>query len=157
MTVTLNQFVARAVADDRILFGDLKRLQRDILPARITSREVAEILLHLDAAVHNADRDWTVYLTTNVRDFVVWGLCPAGSVNRDKAAWLVSALSRAQPARTARALIGEVIQEARTIDSEALAELGTARSRCRGRAEPQESRRHRAGPAGDSTRRNSSP
>jgi hypothetical protein len=43
----LHQFVARILADDRILFGDLKRLQRDILPARITTREEAEILLFL--------------------------------------------------------------------------------------------------------------
>lgn len=45
---SLHQFVARVLAEDRILFGDLKRLQRDILPARITSREEAEILLRID-------------------------------------------------------------------------------------------------------------
>lgn len=135
MSVTLSQFVARAVADDRILFGDLKRLQRDILPARITSRAEAEMLLHLDAAVHKADRDWTVYLTTNVRDFVVWGLSPAGAVDRDKAAWLASALSCARRSRTARSLVDEIIQEARRIDDEALAELAMARANARGRGQ----------------------
>ena len=121
---SLQQFVARALADDRILFGDLKRLQRDILPARITTREEAEILLFLDAAVHRADREWAVYLTATVRDFAIWGLHPAGCVDRDKAEWISTALSRAEPTRTARVILREIVHEARNIDEAALLELG---------------------------------
>jgi hypothetical protein len=121
---SLHQFVARILADDRILFGDLKRLQRDILPSRITSREEAEILLFLDSAVRRADREWTVYLTTTVRDFAIWGLHPAGSLDRDKAEWISAVLSCADPTRTARVILREIVHEARTIDDDALLELG---------------------------------
>jgi hypothetical protein len=121
---SLHQFVARVLADERILFGDLKRLQRDVLPARITTREEAELLLFLDAAVRRTDREWTEYLTGTVRDFAIWGLPPAGSLDRAKAAWITSALACTDPTRTARAILREIVQEARNIDDEALAELG---------------------------------
>ena len=121
---SLHQFVARVLADDRILFGDLKRLQRDVLPGRITTREEAELLLSLDCAVRRTDREWTEYLTSTVRDFAIWGLHPAGSLDRAKAAWIASAVACADPTRTARAIVREIVQEARSIDEEALAELG---------------------------------
>ena len=123
---SLHQFAARVLAHDRILFGDLKRLQRDILPARITTREEAEILLFLDSAVHRTDRAWPSYLTTTVRDFAVWGLDPAGSLDRHKAEWISAALATAEPTRTARILLREIVQEARQIDKDALLELGHA-------------------------------
>jgi hypothetical protein len=121
---SLHDFVARVLADDRILFADLKRLQRDILPERITSREEAEILLLLDCVVRKTDREWTAYLTTTVRDFAVWGLHPAGSLDRGKAKWISSALACANPTRTARVILREIVQEARSIDDDALLELG---------------------------------
>ena len=121
---SLHQFVARVLADERILFGDLKRLQRDVLPARITTREEAELLLFLDSAVRRTDREWTEYLTSTVRDFAIWGLHPAGSLDRAKAAWISSALACTDPTRTARAIVREIVHEARNIDDEALAELG---------------------------------
>jgi hypothetical protein len=125
---SLREFVARALADNRILFGDLKRLQRDILPARITTREEAEILLFLDSVVARTDREWTMYLTSNVRDFVIWGLQPAGSVDRSKAEWISAALSRGDPTPTARAIIHEIVREARKIDDDALFGLGAERA-----------------------------
>jgi hypothetical protein len=128
----LHQFVARVLADDRILFGDLKRLQRDILPARITTREEAEILLFLDSAVHRTDREWTAYLTTTVRDFAIWGLHPAGSLDRRKAEWISAALPFGDPKKTARIILREIMQEARRIDDDALLELGIA-ARSQGR------------------------
>jgi hypothetical protein len=133
---SLREFVARALADNRILFGDLKRLQRDILPARITTREEAEILLFLDSVVARTDREWTMYLTSNVRDFVIWGLQPAGSVDRSKAEWISTALSRGDPTRTARAIIHEIVREARSIDDDALFGLGAGRAN-RQRRSPQ--------------------
>ena len=121
---SLYDFVARVLADDRILFADLKRLQRDILPERITTREEAEILLLLDCMVQKTDREWTAYLTTTVRDFAVWGLHPAGSLDRGKAKWISSALACANPTRTARIILREIVQEARSIDDGALLQLG---------------------------------
>jgi len=123
---SLHQFAARVLAHDRILFGDLKRLQRDILPARITTREEAEILLFLDSAVHRTDRAWPSYLTATVRDFAVWGLQPAGSLDRDKVEWLSAALAHAEPTRTARNLLREIVHEARRIDDDARLELANA-------------------------------
>ena len=121
---SLHEFASRILAHDRILFGDLKRLQRDILPSRITTREEAEILLFLDSAVGRADREWSAYLTTTVRDFTIWGLQPAGSVNRDKAEWISALLCAADPSRTARLILREILHEARRIDDDARLELG---------------------------------
>jgi hypothetical protein len=126
MSRTLRAFVDRILADERILFGDLRRLQRDILPARITTREEAEMLLFLDSAVRRVDREWNAYLTSTVRDFAIWGLHPAGSVDRAKAEWIATALSCADPAKTARAIIREIVHEARRIDDDARLELETA-------------------------------
>jgi hypothetical protein len=89
---SLRDFVSRAVEHKRIRFGDLRRLQRDILPARITTREQAEVLIALDSFVDKADREWRRYLIATVRDFVIWGSPPAGRIDIDKAAWLVAAL-----------------------------------------------------------------
>jgi hypothetical protein len=122
--MSLHDFVARVLADDRILFADLKRLQRDILPERITSREEAEILLFLDSVIHRADREWTAYLTATIRDFAVWKLEPAGTLDRGKAAWISAALASADPGKTARAILREIVHEARSIDDDALLELG---------------------------------
>jgi hypothetical protein len=122
-STSLHDFASRIIAHDRILFGDLKRLQRDILPDRVTSREEAEILLFLDSAVHRTDREWTPYLTATVRDFAIWGLHPAGSLDRGKAEWLAAALAGADPTRTARAILREIVQGAPSIDEEALLEL----------------------------------
>ena len=127
----LQNFVERVLADDRIMFADLMRLQRDILPARITTREEAEILLFLDSAVHRTDREWPVYLAATVRDFAIWGLHPAGCVDRGKAEWITAALSRAGPARTARVILREIMHEARNIDDEALRELKIERGNFR--------------------------
>jgi hypothetical protein len=48
---SLRDFVLRAVEHKRKRFGDLRRLQRDILPARITTREQAKVLIALDSSV----------------------------------------------------------------------------------------------------------
>src|SRR4051794_30313966 len=45
---TLRDFVRNAVEMNRIWFADLRRLQRDILPYRITTQEQAEMVLSLD-------------------------------------------------------------------------------------------------------------
>lgn len=125
---SLQQFVARILAHDRILFGDLKRLQRDVLPGRITTREDAETLLFVDSAVRRVDRAWTTYLTATVRDFVIWGHEPAGTVDRDKAEWLSAALARADASRTGRVIVREIVREVRSIEAAALPILGVPKS-----------------------------
>src|SRR3954453_3732975 len=92
MSDTLRDFVLNAVEMNRIRYADLRRLQRDILPVRITSTQEAEMLLSLDATVERADRDWRENLVPAVAQFVVWGMEPVGRVDQAKADWLLEAL-----------------------------------------------------------------
>src|SRR5918993_4728479 len=114
---SLQDFVCRALERKRISFGDLRRLQRDILPASITTREEAEILLALDKAVDRADRGWRDYLVKAVRDFVIWGSPPAGHIDADKAKWMMTTLSGSSP-NTARALTREIVRQGPEFDDD---------------------------------------
>src|SRR4051812_42464299 len=115
MSTTLHEFVSKALVANRIRFGDLRRLKRDVLPYRITTAEEAEILLALDAAVERADRDWREYLVPAVAQFVVWGMEPAGRIDQAKADWLLEALASARP-RVGSAVVRCVVIEAPCID-----------------------------------------
>src|SRR4051812_23935706 len=97
MSTTLHDFVSKALEANRIRFGDLRRLQRDVLPYRIVTREDAEMLLALDAKVERADRDWREYLVPAITEFAVWGLEPSGRIDQAKAEWLIGALASARP------------------------------------------------------------
>jgi hypothetical protein len=119
MNASLRDFVTRTLEHKRIRFGDLRRLQRDVLPARLTMREQAEVLIALDKSVHKADRAWSAYLIATVRDFAVWGLPPPGRIDRNKAEWLIAALSSGGP--TARLIAREVVREAHHVDEGLLA------------------------------------
>ena len=81
-STSLQDFVAQVRRSQRISFGDLRRLQRDILPGRLASREDAELMLSADRAAHKADPDWSAYLISTVRDFVVWGMPPSAPSTR---------------------------------------------------------------------------
>ena len=50
---SLRDFVLRAVEHKRKRFGDLRRLQRDILPARITTPEQAKVLIALASSAND--------------------------------------------------------------------------------------------------------
>src|SRR5215218_8733897 len=113
---TLRDFVVNAVEMNRIRFADLRRLQRDILPYRITTQQEAEMLLSLDATVERADRDWREYLVPADAQFAVWGLEPVGRVDQGKADWLLEAVALAPP-KTASAIIRHVVIEAPLIDA----------------------------------------
>jgi hypothetical protein len=115
MSTTLHEFVSKALVANRIRFGDLRRLKRDILPYRITTPDEAEILLALDAAVQRADRDWREYLVPAVAQFVVWGFEPTGRIDQEKAEWLLHALASARP-KIASAVIRSVMIDAPCID-----------------------------------------
>jgi hypothetical protein len=115
MSDTLRDFVLNAVEINRIRYADLRRLQRDILPFRITTQQEAEMLLSLDATVERADRDWREYLVPAVAQFAVWGLEPSGRVDQAKADWLLEAVALAPP-KTGSAIIRHVVIEAPLID-----------------------------------------
>jgi hypothetical protein len=139
MSTSLRDFVCRALERKRISFGDLRRLQRDILPARITTREQAEILLALDKAVDITDRGWRDYLVKAVRDFVIWGSPPAGHIDADKAKWMMTTLSGSSP-NTARALTREIVRQGPEFDDNPEAVAASA--------QPSNQRRKRAGDPG---------
>ncbi len=52
---SLHALAATLIRAGRIRSGDVKRLQRDILPDSISSRGEAELLLRLDQSVSRAD------------------------------------------------------------------------------------------------------
>ena len=53
--VSLSEFVSRLRQKGGISFGDVQRLQRDVLPDGIGAREEAELLIELDRHVSRAD------------------------------------------------------------------------------------------------------
>jgi hypothetical protein len=116
MSGNLRDFARAAVESNRIRFGDVRRLQRDILPSRITTREEAEVLIALDGVIEKADRDWRDYLIRTVRDFAVWGLRPVGRVDREKAEWLIVTLSSGVARKTARIIVREIVRAATQVD-----------------------------------------
>src|SRR5215208_1842287 len=65
-TTPLCVFVTKVTASNRIVFGDLRRLRRDVLPTGATSREEIETLLSLDS-LGQLDDDWPEYLITTVK------------------------------------------------------------------------------------------
>lgn len=84
--LALRAFVERAKESGAVRYGDLRRLQRDVLPVRITTSEEASLLIELDRVTPHLDRDWSDYPVEAVRDFVVWGIDPAGVIDRDNPA-----------------------------------------------------------------------
>jgi hypothetical protein len=93
-------------------FADVRKLQRDLLPDGIASREEAELLIGLDRAIGNAHPTWAGYLVGAVVEFVVWGSRPTGCIDQETARWLVSWLKSDSPTGTARRIASEAIDEA---------------------------------------------
>ena len=112
---SLRVFVDRLSEAQRLGFGDLRRLQRDILPNGPQSREDVEALLALDLALERADRGWPEYLCEAVKGFVLGSSDPPGVVGPELAGWLVSVLSEAQP-KTAQRIARAVVSEAVEVD-----------------------------------------
>ncbi len=113
----LQIFVAKTIAKGRVSFGDVRRLQRNILPDGVASREEVELLLSLDRAVARADRSFAEWLVPAVVDFVVWGERPTGLVEADAAAWLTAALGAGgAPTKAARLIAREIAREAERVD-----------------------------------------
>ena len=80
-TTPLRVFATKARASNRLLYGDLRRLQRDVLPTGATSREEVEVLLTLDS-IERVNRDWPRYLAMTVSEFVLSTADPPGVIER---------------------------------------------------------------------------
>lgn len=106
-TSTLSAFVQTALRDKRIRFGDVRRLQRNVLADGIASREDAETLLALDRSIAKPDPAWTDFLVSAVRSFVVDVLEPKGVVDAAKAAWLAG-LAGPRPSKAVRTIAQEI-------------------------------------------------
>src|SRR5918912_153653 len=105
---SLQAFADKALKAGRISFGDVKRLQRDILPDGISSREEAELLLALDQTTIRADRAFAEWLVAMMVDFVVWGMRPTGTIDAETAAWLTPFLVGQRATKTTRRLAREL-------------------------------------------------
>ncbi|HSP25469.1 MAG TPA: hypothetical protein VLQ65_09855 [Saliniramus sp.] len=108
----LEAFAARTRASGRILYGDVCRLQRNVLSNGIETREQVRLLLDLDRAVPRADRAFGEFLVASVVSFVVWGERPTGRVDEDVADWLIDCLCSERLTRTGIAIAAEIAEEA---------------------------------------------
>ncbi len=113
---SLQTFANKVQQAGRISFGDGKRLQRDILPDGINSREEAELLLTLDQMVSRADPAFADWLVAMMVDFVVWGMRPTGIVDANTAAWLAPFLSGSEATAVTCRLVRELTREAEHVE-----------------------------------------
>src|SRR5215203_1621500 len=113
--VFLEAFVEKITKKGRINFGDVRRLQRDVLPDGIASREEADVLITLDRDIGRQDPAWIDWLVGALVDYVVWGERPVGYVDADKAVWITSVLDGGGKAtRNARLIAREIVREAQS-------------------------------------------
>ena len=118
-TTPLRAFASKARASNRLLYGDLRRLQRDVLPAGAMTREEIELLLSLDG-LDRLDDGWPGYLATRVSEFVLSTSDPPGVIEGEVAAWLVTALSGTR-SKTAAAVVRSLADDAQHVDEALLA------------------------------------
>jgi hypothetical protein len=111
----LSDFVQQVISRGRITYGDIKRLQRKVLPDGVMTREEAEALLILDRTVERMDPTWAAYLSDTIVDFVVWGSRPTGYVDQETAHWLETLLC-VKPTKAAGRILREVLHEAEGVD-----------------------------------------
>jgi hypothetical protein len=111
----LSDFVQQVISRCRITYGDIKRLQRKVLPDGVMTREEAEALLMLDRTVEHMDPIWAAYLSDTIADFVVWGSRPTGYVDQETAHWLETLLC-VKPTKVTRRILREVLNEAEGVD-----------------------------------------
>jgi hypothetical protein len=125
MEVSLSDFAGKVRAKNRITFGDVQRLRRDVLPDGIESREQAELLLELDRSIARIERSWEACLVALFVDFVVWAERPTGIVDEATAEWVSTVLGAPEGAtRTARLIAREIADEATGFENDALSTFG---------------------------------
>jgi hypothetical protein len=124
MEVSLSDFAEKVQAKNRITFGDVQRLRRDVLPDGIESREQAEQLLDLDRSIARIEHSWEACLVALFVDFVVWAERPTGIVDEASAEWVSTVLGAPERAtRTARLIAREIADEAAGFENDALTSL----------------------------------
>ena len=127
----------QVISRGRITYGDIKRLQRKVLPDGVMTREEAEALLIIDRTVERMDPAWVAYLSGTIMDFVVWGSRPTGYVDQETARWLETLL-RVNQTKAARQILGEVLHEAEGVDQVLRDSILPAASRPSGRQTSQQ-------------------
>jgi hypothetical protein len=137
-TTPLGLFATKARASNRLLYGDLRRLQRDVLPTGATSREEIETLLSLDW-IERVDQDWPGYLAITVSEFVLSTADPPGVISGEAAAWLAAALADARP-KTAAVVLRSIMREAHQVDEALVAFVRIGAKRRREEPRPAEHR-----------------
>lgn len=114
---SLEVFVHTVLAAGEITLADVRRLQRDILPDGVESRDEADLLVALDRAVPEKHCTWSAFAIQTVVDFVVWTSRPTGYVDQETASWLVASLSAGNgPSAVAEAIAFDVVREAERAD-----------------------------------------
>ena len=93
----LNDFAMSVLARGRVTFGDVRRLQRDVLAGGITTREEAETLLSISDRLVRADRAWAQWLAAAVARYLA---AEEGAGVEDAGTWLETLLAPS-PASTA--------------------------------------------------------
>lgn len=124
--LSLCEFATKSLEKKRISFGDVQRLQRNILPDGLECRSQAELLIELDRKLTKADPSWGPWLVATIVDFVVWGERPTGVVDEGTARWLAAILTddanRTGTKRTKR-IAREIVEEAQAFENDALVAL----------------------------------
>lgn len=120
--LSLEHFVKNVMQAGEITLADVRRLQRDVLPDGVESRDEADVLIALDRAVSHKHCTWSAFASQAVVDFVVWTSRPTGYVDHDTATWLVASLSAGRgPSAVAEAIAFDVVREAERADTALLA------------------------------------
>ncbi|MDB5591433.1 hypothetical protein [Enterovirga sp.] len=116
--LSLEHFVKTVLQSNEITRDDMRRLQRDIMPDGVESRDEADVLIALDRAVTHKHCTWSAFACQSVVDFVVWTSRPTGYVDHETATWLVGSLSAGcGPSPVAEAIAFEVVREAERVDA----------------------------------------
>ncbi|WP_375459774.1 hypothetical protein [uncultured Enterovirga sp.] len=119
---SLEHFVKTVLAKREITVEDVRRLQRDILPDGLESRDEADILIALDRAIPYKHCSWSAFASQTVVDYVVWTSRPTGYVDHETATWLVASLSAGTgPSPVAEAIAFDVVREAERADTTLIA------------------------------------
>ena len=114
---SLEQFIKGACDQGEISLADVRRLQREIMPDGVESRDEADLLVALDRAITEKHGAWSAFATQAVVDFVVWASRPTGYVDQETASWLVASLSAGRgPTPLAEAIAFDVLREAERAD-----------------------------------------
>lgn len=124
---SLDTFVAKVRASRRLGFGDLRRLQRDVLPNGISNRCEAEALTALDGVLEKADEGWRRYLAEALRKFVIAeAACDRGEAGLGE--WLLGMLAPLPP-KLAATIMRDVAEEALHVDAVLQELVGARRKR----------------------------